>query len=152
MVEAGDIIGVIGLRHSVTGDTLCSTQEPILLESITFPETVISMAIEPETTTERKKLAEVLEMMKRQDPDLHARENEETGQTLISGMGELHLEVIKHRLIARFRAERAGAKPRVSYRETIETGVEVTGECHRKVAGQMLAEVHIRMEPKPVAA
>ena len=146
--SAGDIVGVIGLRHSVTGDTLCSTQEPILLESITFPETVISMAIEPETSTERKKLADVLEMMKRQDPTFRARENEETGQTLISGMGELHLEVIKHRLLRDFRLNVRVHKPRVSYRETIERAVEVTGECHRNVGGQMLsAKVRIRMEP-----
>ena len=127
----------------MTGDTLCSTQEPILLESITFPETVISMAIEPETSTERKKLADVLEMMKRQDPTFHARENEETGQTLISGMGELHLEVIKHRLLRDYRLNVRVHKPRVSYRETIERAVEVTGECHRNVAGQMLSgEAH----------
>ena len=147
-VSAGDIIGIVGLRHSVTGDTLCSTQEPILLESIAFPETVISMAIEPETSTERKKLADVLEMMKRQDPTFRARENEETGQTLISGMGELHLEVIKHRLLRDFRLNVRVHKPRVSYRETIERAVEVTGECHRNVGGQMLsAKIRIRMEP-----
>ena len=147
-VAAGDIIGIVGLRHSVTGDTLCSAQEPILLESIAFPETVISMAIEPETSTERKKLADVLEMMKRQDPTFRARENEETGQTLISGMGELHLEVIKHRLLRDFRLNVRVHKPRVSYRETIQRAVEVTGECHRNVAGQMLfAKVRIRMEP-----
>jgi elongation factor G len=146
--SAGDIVGVIGLRHSVTGDTLSSTQEPILLESITFPETVISMAIEPETSTERKKLADVLEIMKRQDPTFRARENEETGQTLISGMGELHLEVIKHRLLRDFRLNVRVHKPRVSYRETIERAVEVTGECHLNVGGQMLsAKVRIRMEP-----
>ena len=121
----------IGLRHSITGDTLCDAQEPILLESIAFPETVISMAIEPETSTERKKLADVLEMMKRQDPTFRARENEETGQTLISGMGELHLEVIKHRLLRDFKLNVRVHKPRVSYRETIERAVEVTGECHR---------------------
>ncbi len=151
-VSAGDIIGVIGLRHSVTGDTLCSPQQPILLESITFPETVISMAIEPETSTERKKLADVLEMMKRQDPTFRARENEETGQTLISGMGELHLEVIKHRLLRDFRLNVRVHKPRVSYRETIERAVAVTGRCHRNVAGQMLfAEVAVRMEPNPAS-
>ena len=123
-------------------------RHPILLESITFPETVISMAIEPESSTERKKLADVLEMMKRQDPTFRARENEETGQTLISGMGELHLEVIKHRLLRDYRLNVRVHKPRVSYRETIEQAVEVTGECHRNVAGQMLsAEVRIRMEP-----
>ncbi len=147
-VRAGDIIGLVGLRHSVTGDTLCHTQNPILLESISFPETVISMAIEPETSLERKKLADVLEMMRRQDPTFLARENEETGQTLISGMGELHLEVIKHRLLRDYNLNVKVHNPRVSYRETVETAAEVTGRCHRTVAGQTLsAEVTIRMEP-----
>jgi elongation factor G len=146
--SAGDIIGIVGLRTAVTGDTLCCTQDPVLLESIAFPETVISMAIEPESSTERKKLADVLDMMRRQDPTFRARENEETGQTLISGMGELHLEVIKHRLLRDFKLNVRVHKPRVSYRETIERAVEVTGECHRNVGGQMLsAKVHIRMEP-----
>jgi elongation factor G len=149
-ILAGDIIGVIGLKHSVTGDTLCDPHQPIILESIAFPETVISMAIEPETSTERKKLADVLEMMKRQDPTFRARENEETGQTLISGMGELHLEVIKHRLLRDFKLDVRVHKPRVSYRETIEKAVEVTGQCHRNVGGQMLsAKIRIRMEPFP---
>ncbi len=147
-VAAGDIIGIVGLRHSVTGDTLCNAQEPILLESIAFPETVISMAIEPETSTERKKLADVLEMMKRQDPTFRARENEETGQTLISGMGEFHLELIKERLLEDYKLNVRVRTPRVSYRETIQRAVEVFGECHRNVAGQMLsAKVRIRMEP-----
>ncbi len=147
-VSTGDIVGVIGLRHSVTGDTLCDPQHPILLEAIQFPDTVISMAIEPETSTERKKLAETLEMMKRQDPTFRAAENEETGQTLISGMGELHLEVIKHRLLRDFNLNVRVHKPRVSYRETIEHAAEVTGACHRQQGGQSLfAEVKIRMEP-----
>jgi elongation factor G len=147
-VEAGDIIGVIGLRSSVTGDTLCDTHDPILLESIQFPETVISMAIEPESSTERKKLSEVLEMMKRQDPTFRARENEETGQTLISGMGELHLEVIKHRLLRDYKLNVRVHKPRVSYRESIQKAVEVTGECHRTMSGQShFARLTIRMEP-----
>ena len=102
------------------------------MESIAFPETVISMAIEPETSMERKKLADVLEMMKRQDPTFRARENEETGQTLISGMGELHLEVIKHRLLRDFRLNVRVHKPRVSYRETIERA----GRSHRRVPPQ----------------
>ena len=147
-VEAGDIIGLIGLRHSVTGDTLCDAHEPILLESIQFPETVISMAIEPESSTERKKLADVLDMMKRQDPTFRARENEETGQTLISGMGELHLEVIKHRLLRDYKLNVRVHKPRVSYRESIQKMVEVTGECHRTMSGQShFARLTIRMEP-----
>ena len=151
--STGDIIGIVGLRHSVTGDTLSSAQEPILLESIAFPETVISMAIEPETSTERKKLADVLEMMKRQDPTFRARENEETGQTLISGMGELHLEVIKHRLLRDYRLNVRVHKPRVSYRETIQRAVTATGKCHRSIAGQTLfASVNVRMEPNPSAS
>jgi len=147
-VEAGDIIGIIGLRHSITGDTLCHPQHPILLESIIFPETVISMAIEPESTAERKKLASVLDMMRRQDPTFRAQESEETGQTLISGMGELHLEVIKHRLLREHHLDIRVHKPRVSYRETIDKPVEVTGRCHRNVGGQTIfGEVAIRMEP-----
>ncbi|MEM7315441.1 MAG: GTP-binding protein, partial [Planctomycetota bacterium] len=102
-VSTGDIVGLIGPRDSVTGDTLSETKNPILLESIEFPETVISMAIEPESTAERKKLAETLEMMQRQDPTFNADENEDTGQTIIAGMGELHLEVIKHRLLRDFK-------------------------------------------------
>ena len=148
---AGDIVGVIGPRFSVTGDTLCDAKHPIILESIEFPETVISMAIEPETSTERKKLGETLDMMKRQDPTFRAEESEETGQTLISGMGELHLEVIKHRLLRDFNLNVKVHKPRVNYRETIGSPVEVTGECDRQLAGQHLfARVKIRLEPSDV--
>ncbi len=152
MVEAGDIIGIVGMRHSITGDTLCDAKHPVLLESITFPETVIAMAIESESSADRKKLADVLEMMKRQDPTFRAIESEETGQTLISGMGELHLEVIKHRLLRDYRLNVRVHKPRVSYRETIARAVSLTGKCHRAVAGQTIfATVDIRMEPNPGA-
>ncbi len=156
-VEAGDIVGIIGLRHSITGDTLCDAKHPILLESIQFPETVISMAIEPESSAERKKLADALDMLKRQDPTFRALTSEETGQTLISGMGELHLEVIKHRLLRDFNLNVRVHKPRVSYRETVKTAAVVTGECNQQAAGQTLfARVKIRLEPydagdKPVA-
>jgi elongation factor G len=146
--EAGDIVGVIGPRASITGDTLCDANDPILLEQIEFPETVISMAIEPETSLERKKLADVLEMMKRQDPTFRAIESEETGQTLISGMGELHLEVIRHRLERDFNLRCRVHKPRVSYKETLARAVTVTGQVNRQVAGQTLvAAVTIRAEP-----
>ncbi|MCU0876760.1 MAG: elongation factor G [Pirellulaceae bacterium] len=148
-VEAGDIVGIIGLRTSVTGDTICDTREPILLESIKFPETVISMAIEPESSTERKKLLDTLDMLKRQDPTL-AVQPSETGQTLIAGMGELHLEVIKNRLLRDFNLNIKFHKPQVSYRESIARAVEVTGECHRMIAGQQLfAKLTLRMEPAP---
>ncbi|MGD9128013.1 MAG: EF-Tu/IF-2/RF-3 family GTPase, partial [Planctomycetia bacterium] len=147
-VSAGDIVGIVGLRHSVTGDTLCDTREPIVLESIVFPETVISMAIEPENSTERKKLSGVLDMMRRQDPTFQAIESEETGQTLIRGMGELHLEVIKHRLLREFKLNVRVHNPRVSYRETIKEKVTAVGACHRTIGGQSLfAEVEICVEP-----
>ena len=146
--SAGDIIGVIGPRQSVTGDTLCDAQAPIVLESIEFPETVISMAIEPETSLERKKLSETLEMMKRQDPTFRAIESDETGQTLISGMGELHLEVIRHRLEREFNLHCRVHKPRVSYKETLAKPVRVQGESNRQVAGQTLeATVALAAEP-----
>jgi elongation factor G len=146
--SAGDIIGVIGLRHSITGDTICDVKSPILLESITFPETVISMAIEPETSDEHKKLNAVLDMMKRQDPTFRAIENEETGQTLISGMGELHLEVIKHRLLRDYKVNVRVHTPRVSYRESIQNAVEITGACHRVLGGKRhAAEVTLKIEP-----
>jgi elongation factor G len=145
---AGDIVGVIGPRASVTGDTLCDANEPILLESIQFPETVISMAIEPETSLERKKLGDVLEMMKRQDPTFRAIESEETGQTLISGMGELHLEVIRHRLERDFNLTCRVHKPRVSYKETLERPATVAGSINRQVGGQnLVATVTLRAEP-----
>jgi elongation factor G len=146
--RAGDIVGVIGLRDSITGDTLCDTREPILLESIEFPETVISMAIEPESTDDRKKLGATLDMLRKQDPTFRASENPETGQTLISGMGELHLEVIQHRLERDFNLHVKVHKPRVSYRETVERMVEVTGESNRMIQGvQHAAKVRIRVEP-----
>ncbi len=147
-LEAGDIACAVGPRDSITGDTLCDTRNPIELPSIQFAQTVLSMAIEPENTTERKKLAEVLDMLKRQDPTFKAVENEESGQTLISGMGELHLEVIKNRLTRDFHLNVKFYKPRVSYRETIERTAEVVGQCNRMVGGtQMFARLSIRIEP-----
>jgi elongation factor G len=151
--SAGDIVGVIGLRDSVTGDTLCDTRQPILLESIEFPQTVISMAIEPESTADKKKLADTLDMLRKQDPTFTASENEETGQTLISGMGELHLEVIQHRLQRDFKLNVKVHNPRVSYRETIARPAEVEGECRRLINGvQHTAKVRLRLEPAPNAA
>jgi len=146
-VETGDIVGLIGLRHTITGDTLCDAKQPIVLESIRFPDTVISVAIEPETSVERKKLADTLELLKRQDPTLVVW-HEDTGQTLISGMGELHLEVVKNRLLREFNLNIKFHKPQVSYRETIQTAVDVSGECHRHIGGQSLfARVDLHMEP-----
>jgi elongation factor G len=138
-VQTGDIVGIVGLRHTITGDTICDASDPILLESIEFPETVISMAIEPENTTERDKLEDTLEMLMRQDPTL---------EVFNRGMGELHLEVVKNRLLREFKLNVRFHKPQVSYRETIAKEVEVTGECNRLINGvQKYARITIRMEP-----
>ncbi|MDZ4657690.1 MAG: elongation factor G [Bythopirellula sp.] len=146
--QAGDIVGVIGLRDSITGDTLCDTRAPIVLESIEFPETVISMAIEPESTADKKKLSDALAMLRKQDPTFAASENEETGQTLISGMGELHLEVIQHRLERDFGLNVKVHNPRVSYRESVASSAEGVGDCNRLINGmQHVAEVRVRVEP-----
>ncbi|MEZ6061981.1 MAG: elongation factor G [Planctomycetaceae bacterium] len=119
-VEAGDICGIIGPKDTATGDTLCDPQKPIVLEHIRFPDTVISMAIEPDSSADRKKLAETLQRLERQDPTFTARVDEETGQTIISGMGELHLEVIRHRMERDFNLKIRVHKPRVSYREKLK--------------------------------
>lgn len=145
---AGDICCVIGPRFAITGDTLCDSRELIELPSISFASTVLSMAIEPESTADRKKLSETLEMLKRQDPTFHAVENEETGQTLISGMGELHLEVIQHRLTRDFGLKVKFYKPRVNYRETVAKTASVVGQCNRHIgATQMFARLNVTVEP-----
>ena len=118
-------------------------QHPIVLETIAFPETVIAMAIEPESSTERKKLADALEMMKRQDPTFRADESEETGQTIISGMGELHLEIIKHRLLRDFNLDVRVHKPRVSYRETRRS----RGRGGGRLPAAAGRPVHVRQGP-----
>lgn len=127
-VEAGDICGIIGPKDSATGDTLCDANAPVSLESIVFPETVISMAIEPESSNDRKKLDDTLKRLERQDPTFRVKSNLETGQTIISGMGELHLEVIRHRMERDFKLKVKFHKPRVSYREKLIGEIRVNVE------------------------
>jgi len=147
-VEAGDICGIIGPKDVVTGDTLCEQQDQILLESITFPETVISMAVEPETNADRKKLEDALARLARQDPTFKTKINEETGQTIISGMGELHLEILKERLQRDFNLNVRVHKPRVSYRETVTGKSEAEETFQRSVGGETtFASVRVRVEP-----
>ena len=119
---AGSIVAVIGLKNSVTGDTLCDVNNPIILERMHFPDPVISMSIEPLTNDDKKKLGEALTTIRREDPSFHANYNEETGETIISGMGELHLEIVKNKLTRDLKIGVNVGTPRVSYRETI-TGV-----------------------------
>ncbi|HUQ71705.1 MAG TPA: elongation factor G [Planctomycetaceae bacterium] len=146
--EAGDIVGIVGPKDSVTGDTLCDQHHAILLESITFPETVISMAVEPDSSAERKKLEETLKVLGKQDPTFIAKMSEETGQTIISGMGELHLEIIRNRMERDFGLKIRVHKPRVTYRETVQNAVDTEGTFERQVGGaNQFAVVKIRLEP-----
>jgi elongation factor G len=126
---AGDIVAAIGPKESITGDTICDPQHPILLESIRFAETVVSMSIEPESTADRQKLEQTLTVLAREDPTFRWHLDPETGQTLISGMGVLHLDIKVHRLREDFRLKVRVSKPRVSYRETLARPVRLVGEC-----------------------
>lgn len=146
----GEIVAVTGFKHTVTGDTLCLRQKPVVLESMQFPETVISMAIEPKSLADKGKLEEALEKMAREDPTFKVRVDEETAQTVISGMGELHLEIIKHRLRDEFKVAANIGKPRVAYRQTIDAPVEgeYTFEKETQTRRQF-ARVKIRIEPNP---
>ena len=147
-VEAGEIIGITGIKDSATGDTLCDATHPIALESIVFPEQVISMAVEPESSADRRKLAETLQMLSRQDPTFRATVNDETGQTIISGMGELHLEVIRHRMERDFKLNVRVHRPTVSYRETIKKSQVALGEFSRTAVGvTQYARVRLKLEP-----
>lgn len=127
-VSAGDICGIIGPRDTATGDTLAAPQHPVVLEQIRFPETVISMAVEPESSSDRKKLVQTLEKLQRQDPTFQGSIDPETGQTIISGMGELHLEVVRHRMERDFGLKVRVHKPRVSYRERLGVTIDVATE------------------------
>lgn len=117
--SAGDIVAVIGLKQTLTGDTICDTKKPVMLPSITFPETVITMSIEPRTAAERAKLATALESLRREDPTFEYKIDPDTGQTVISGMGELHLEVLQHKLTREKKVDVRVGKPRVAYKEAI---------------------------------
>ncbi len=146
--SAGDIVGVVGLKDAVTGDTLCDASHPILLERIEFPETVISMSIEPVSSSDKGKLADTLASLAREDPTFAYKVNEETGQTIISGMGELHMEILKNRMTRDYNLKVHVGRPRVSYRETIKKSVKkVEGTCIRQTGGSGLyAKVTIDLE------
>lgn len=134
-VSAGDIVAIIGLKGSFTGDTLCDPANPIVLESIVFPEPVISVAIEPKTRADQDKMGAALGRLAEEDPTFRVRTNEETGQTLIDGMGELHLEVIVDRLLREFRVDANVGRPQVAFRETITVPVRAEGKHIRQTGG-----------------
>ncbi len=135
--EAGQIVAVIGLKNSMTGDTLCTTDDPIILERMEFPEPVISMSIEPNTADDKKKLGEALTTIRREDPSFRTNYNEETGETIIAGMGELHLEIVKNKLLRDMKIGVKVGTPRVSYRETISGAAnDVRGKFVKQTGGR----------------
>ncbi|HBR22355.1 MAG TPA: elongation factor G, partial [Nitrospiraceae bacterium] len=147
-VAAGDIAAIVGLKNTLTGDTLCDEKSPIILESMEFPAPVISVAIEPKTKTDQEKLYEALGKLSQEDPSFKVSHNEETGQTIISGMGELHLEVIVDRLLREFKVEANVGKPQVAYRETISTASKAEGKFIRQSGGRgQYGHVYLELEP-----
>jgi elongation factor G len=147
-VDAGDIAVIIGMKQARTGDTIGVEAFPILLERMHFPVPVISVAIEPKTLSERTKLSEVLEVLAVEDPTFSVKENEETGELIISGMGELHIDVLVTRIFREFKVEARVGKPQVTYRETIGKAVTHVERYHRTIAGkEHEAVITVRVEP-----
>jgi elongation factor G len=145
---AGDIVAIIGMKESITGDTLCDIQHPILLERIQFAEAVVSRSIEPESSADKDKLIAVLNILRKEDPTFTWNTDKDTGQTLMNGMGMLHLEIKQHRMERDFRLKVRVGQPRVSYRETIRHAVTVTGECIKHAGqGGLFAKLQVAFEP-----
>ncbi|CAH9017271.1 elongation factor G [Candidatus Nitrosacidococcus sp. I8] len=148
-VRAGDIAAAVGLKNVTTGDTLCDLDHPILLEKMEFPEPVISVAIEPKTKTDQEKMSLALNKLAKEDPSFRVRSDEETGQTIIAGMGELHLDIIVDRMRREFKVEANVGAPQVAYRETIKKSVEQEGKFVRQSGGRgQYGHVWIRIEPQ----
>jgi elongation factor G len=149
-VAVGDIAAGVGLRNAKTGDTLCAENKPIVLEAMEFPEPVVSVAIEPKTKDGQERLSMALATLANEDPTFRATTDEEMGQTIISGMGELHLEIIVDRLLREFRVEASVGKPQVAYRETVTTPVSAEGRFIRQTGGRgQYGHVKIQLEPLP---
>ncbi|MFC7341700.1 elongation factor G [Saccharopolyspora griseoalba] len=148
-IQAGHIYAVIGLKETTTGDTLCDSQNQIVLESMTFPEPVIEVAIEPKTKADQEKLSTAIQKLAEEDPTFQVNLDDETGQTIIKGMGELHLEVLVNRMKTDFKVEANIGKPQVAYRETIRKSIEKYEYTHKKQTGGsgQFARVIVRLDP-----
>ncbi|MEN3306757.1 MAG: elongation factor [Micromonosporaceae bacterium] len=154
MAQAGDIVAIQGLKQTTTGDTLCDPAHTVILESMTFPEPVIDVAIEPKSKADQEKLGTAIQKLAEEDPTFRVRNDEETGQTVISGMGELHLEILVDRMKREFRVEANIGKPQVAYRETIRRAVAKVDYTHKKQTGGsgQYAKVLISLEPLPLTS
>lgn len=148
-VSAGDIAAVVGLKKTLTGDTLCDEKNTIVLESIEFPEPVMSVAIEPKTKADQERLSQSLAKLAQEDPSFQVSFNEETGQTIISGMGELHLDIIVDRLLREFKVGANVGKPQVAYKETIKSSAKAEGRFVKQTGGRgQYGHVYIEIEPR----
>lgn len=148
-IYAGEICAFVGLKDTVTGDTLCDEKQPVILERMDFPEPVIQIAVEPKTKADQEKMSIALGKLAEEDPSFRVSTHEETGQTLIGGMGELHLEIIVDRLKREFKVEAEVGEPQVAFRETIRTAVEQECKYAKQSGGRgQYGHVHIRLEPK----
>jgi elongation factor G len=149
-VRAGDIAAAVGLREATTGDTLCDPDKTIILEKMEFPEPVISQAVEPKTKADQEKMGIALGRLAQEDPSFRVRTDEESGQTIISGMGELHLEILVDRMKREFSVEANVGKPQVAYREAIKKPVEVEGKFIKQSGGKgQYGHVWLKLEPNP---
>ena len=145
---AGDIAAVVGPKNTFTGDTLCDAGKPIILEAIKFPEPVITVAIEPKTKADQEKMSDALHRLAEEDPTFRVRTDEETGQTLIAGMGELHLDVLVDRMLREFKVGANVGKPQVAYRETITKSVKSNGRFVRQSGGKgQFGDVWLQLDP-----
>ncbi len=148
LVEAGDIAATVGLKFTTTGDTLCVESRPILLERMEFPNPVISVAIEPKTKADQEKLGQSLQRLAAEDPSFRVKYDEDTGQTVISGMGELHLEIIVDRLMREFKVDANVGKPQVAYKETIQQHAESEGKYIKQAGGRgQYGHVYLKVDP-----
>jgi elongation factor G len=149
-VLAGDIAAIVGLRATTTGDTLCDEDKPVVLEKMEFPEPVIHVAVEPKTKADSDKMGIALQRLQMEDPSFRVHTDEETGQTILSGMGELHLEILVDRMFREFKVEANVGKPQVAYRETITKVVEATGKHIRQSGGKgQYGHCELRLHPQP---
>ncbi len=150
-IHSGDIAALVGMKNVTTGDTLCDLDKVITLEKMEFPEPVISVAVEPKTKADQEKMGVALGKLAQEDPSFRVHTDEETGQTIISGMGELHLEIIVDRMMREFKVDANVGKPQVAYRETIKKQVEQEGKYIRQTGGRgQYGHVWLRLEPKPL--
>jgi elongation factor G len=148
-IDAGEIAAAVGLKNTFTGDTICGENESVVLESITFPDPVISIAIEPKTKADQEKMGTALHHLAEEDPTFKIRTDSETGQTLISGMGELHLEILVDRMRREFKVEANVGKPQVAYRETVRAEVKQEGKYIRQSGGRgQYGHVWLRVYPR----